>query len=208
MAGIDARARWSRAWEALGIDPPGGALDALLARYAEPHRAYHTLRHLEECFAQLEPVRARCERPAEVELALWYHDAIYEPREPRNEERSAEWAEAVLREAGVAADAAHRVRDLVLVTKHDAVPETPDAQLLVDVDLAILGAPAERFDEYEAQVRVEYGWVPETAFRAARAKILRELLARPELYSTAWFRERLEARARANLARSLACLAA
>jgi predicted metal-dependent HD superfamily phosphohydrolase len=205
---VDAHARWGRTWSELGAVAPPGALDALLARYAEPHRAYHTRRHLDECFAQLDPVRAHCERPGEVELALWYHDAIYEPREPRNEERSAEWAEAVLREAGVAAGAAHRVRDLVLATKHDAVPETPDAQLLVDVDLAILGAPAERFDEYEAQVRVEYGWVPEAAFRAGRAKILRELFARPALYSTPWFRERLEEAARANLARSIARLAA
>jgi predicted metal-dependent HD superfamily phosphohydrolase len=207
-AGMDVRARWSRAWHALALGPPGGALDALLARYAEPHRAYHTLHHLEECFAQLDPVRAQCERPAEVELALWYHDAIYEPKEPGNEERSAEWAARVLGAAGASPAAAGRVRELVLATKHDAVPETPDARILVDVDLAILGAPPERFDEYEAQVRREYDWVPEPAFRAARARILRELLARPALYSTAAFRERLEARARGNLARSMARLTA
>jgi predicted metal-dependent HD superfamily phosphohydrolase len=205
---MDPRARWKGCWDELGLPPPPGAIDALLARYAEPHRAYHTLRHLEECFAQLEPVRAQCERPAEVELALWYHDAVYEPKEPGNEERSAEWAARVLGEAGVPADAADRVRALVLATKHDAVPETPDARLLVDVDLAILGASPERFDEYEAQVRREYEWVPEPAFRAARARILRELAARPALYSTAWFRGRLEAQARANLARSIARLTA
>jgi predicted metal-dependent HD superfamily phosphohydrolase len=200
--------RWRRTWAELGVAAPTGELEVLLARYAEPHRAYHTLRHLEECFAALDPVRAECARPAEVELALWYHDAIYDPKRPGNEERSAEWAERVLREAGAADDACGRVRDLVLATRHDAAPEAPDARLLVDVDLAILGAYAGRFAEYEEQVRREYAWVPDRAFRAARAKLLGELLARPAIYSTDGFRGRLEARARENLARSIAALAA
>ena len=109
--------------------------------------------------------------------------------------------------SGAPDETAGRVRDLVLATKHDAVPETVDARLLVDVDLAILGAPRGRFAEYEAQVRREYAWVPEPAFRTARAKILGEFLARPAIYSTPGFRGRLEARARENLARSIGELA-
>ena len=63
-----------------------------------------------------------------------------------------------------------------------------------------------RFDEYELQIRREYGWVPDNAFREARSKILRSLLERPSVYATPTMRQRCEAQARANLERSLARL--
>jgi predicted metal-dependent HD superfamily phosphohydrolase len=97
---------------------------------------------------------------------------------------------------------------MILATKHNAAPDSHDAALTVDIDLSILGASATRFDEYETQVRTEYAWVPEEAFREARAKILREFLARPRIYSTDFFYDRLEVSARANLQRSVARLGA
>jgi predicted metal-dependent HD superfamily phosphohydrolase len=45
--------------------------------------------------------------------------------------------------------------------------------------------------------------VPGFLFRRKRREILQQFLARPHLYSTTFFRERLEAAARANLTRSL-----
>lgn len=143
-----------------------------------------------------------------IQVALWFHDAIYDTRSPHNEERSAAWATEVLAAAGASPQAQLRVRELVLATRHNAEPESADARLTVDIDLSILGAPPARFDEYEAQVRREYSWVPDPAFGQARAKILREFLARPSVYATEFFRECLEARARSNLARSLARLGA
>ena len=107
---------------------------------------------------------------------------------------------------GAQAEAAGRVAGLVLATKHDALPDGADARLLVDVDLSILGAEEARFEQYEAQVRQEYAWVPSVLFRRNRAKLLSSLLSRPALYSTSWFAERLEQRARKNLARSIAQL--
>jgi predicted metal-dependent HD superfamily phosphohydrolase len=100
------------------------------------------------------------------------------------------------------------VRELVLATRHNTTPESPDARLMVDIDLSILGASWPRFDEYEAQVRREYSWVPDPAFRNARVKILRAFLDRPSVYATDFFRERLEAAARSNLAGSLTRLGA
>jgi len=163
----------------------------------------HTLQHLQECFAGLESARHLAERPAEVELALWFHDAIYDTRARDNEEASARWAEAALVAAGASHLAASRVRELVLFTKHDAVPVGADASVLVDIDLSILGAAESRFAEYEQQVRQEYVWVPELAYRQGRAQVLSSFLGRSCIYSTALFRERLEVRARSNLERSL-----
>nr|WP_297382202.1 N-methyl-D-aspartate receptor NMDAR2C subunit [uncultured Roseateles sp.] len=201
---------WRRAWSALvgpsaGTSGPDGIAlrDELLAGYAEPQRHYHTQQHLEECLALLEQVRDLAEHPEEVEMALWFHDAIYDVKGSGNEERSAEWAHRALVAAGAAPTAAERVRQLVLVTRHDGVPGNVDEQVLVDIDLAILGAERPRFDEYERQIRDEYAFVPGFLFRRKRRQILRTFLDRPVLYSTAMLRERLEARARENLRRAI-----
>lgn len=199
-------ARWAEAWRAVGARPEERVHAELVTAWREPTRRYHTLQHLEECLAAFERVRALAERPAEVELALWFHDAIYDVRRHDNEERSADWARDALLAAGAEAAVGERVRELVLATRHgveNAVLK-PDARLVVDVDLAILGAPRERFDEYEEQIRAEYAWVPEFLFRTKRREILAGFLARPRIFATDVFHADLEARARENLARAVA----
>jgi predicted metal-dependent HD superfamily phosphohydrolase len=163
----------------------------LLVRHCEPHRRYHTLQHLDECFRALDQLQPHSE---EVALAVWFHDAIYDTRRHDNEERSAQWAKSAV---------GARVHDLVLATRHDSAPDDAEARLLVDVDLAILAAPADRFDEYEAQIREEYAWVPEPTYRRERRRILEGFLARERIFSHPGFDE---AQARNNLSRALARL--
>ena len=195
---------WRRAWAGLATQAEGvGLRDDLLAAWSQPQRRYHTLRHLRDCLAQLEPVLALAEHAGEVEMALWFHDAVYDPKAADNEARSAAWAENALAAAGVEAGARQRIHALVMATRHEAQPAGRDQQLLVDVDLSILGTDADRFDEYEVEVREEYAWVPAPLFRHKRRQILQEFLARPEIYSTPAFAARFEAPARANLARAL-----
>jgi len=196
--------RWLATWHALGGQPQRPLYDQVVARYSEPHRHYHTARHLDECFAHLDDIGQLATHPAEVALALWFHDAIYEPRRQDNEARSADWARASAVAAGAPPDSAHRVHALIMATRHDALPRELDEQVLVDIDLAILGAAPARFEEYERDVRAEYAWVPDFLFRAKRKETLQAFLARAAIYHTAPMRERLEAQARANLARSLA----
>jgi predicted metal-dependent HD superfamily phosphohydrolase len=196
--------RWRTTWRGLGVAAPDDQLyEVLIGRYSEPHRSYHTIQHLDECFARLDEARGLAEQIHEVELALWFHDAVYETRTQDNEEQSASLALVAAERSGLPSAIGERVHRLILATKHDAEPTSPDAALLVDVDLAILGASAERFDEYERQVREEYSWVPGLLFRRKRREILNGILARPHVYSTALFRSRYEATARANLARSI-----
>lgn len=198
---------WARAWHGCGAQGDGAAVrDALLRRYAEPHRHYHTLQHLSECLALFEPVSALPPHPAEVEIALWFHDAIYDVKRQDNEQLSGEWARNALASAGVAADSAQRVFDLVLATRHSAAPGVLDALVLVDVDLAILGTPPERFAQYEAQIRAEYAHVPIWTFRWKRAEILRSMLARPRIFNTPHFHGMFEKQARSNLLDSIAAL--
>lgn len=179
---------------------------ALEARWREPHRFYHTMQHLNECLALLASERSAAQRPDEVEAALWLHDAVYDPHAADNEEQSAALAANLLGVSGVAEDAIERVRRMILATRHDSIAPSGDVALVCDIDLAILGQEDARFAEYERQVRAEYAWVPAAIFGVRRAEILRQLLARPQLFTTASLRDRFEVRARANITRSLAIL--
>jgi predicted metal-dependent HD superfamily phosphohydrolase len=176
-------ASWTRLWGELGATTVnGGLMNQLVAAYSERQRHYHTLQHLRECLAQFDAAASLARRPAEVELALWFHDAVYQPQRGDNEERSAQWASDSVLAAGSAPEIARRVRDLVLATKqHTAAADDLDTSLLLDVDLAILGAAPARFDEFERQVRAEYAHMEEATFRARRAGILAGFLARPRI---------------------------
>jgi predicted metal-dependent HD superfamily phosphohydrolase len=191
---------WNRAWAELHLQGDGAnTYRSLLAAYSETHRGYHTLQHLRECIAALDSIRALVPHAAEVEFALWFHDAIYNPKRSDNEARSAEWAVSTLSSAGASAESTRQVESLIMVTTHDALPQTLDEQFLVDIDLSILGSDESRFAEFERQVREEYSFVPSFLFRMKRKAILKTFLARNHIYSTPAFRENLEASARRNL---------
>ncbi len=198
---------WNDAWSHVGAVPPEGLYGRIVSAYSEPHRAYHTLQHLDECLARLAPVAHLARGLGTVELAVWFHDAIYDTKATDNEAKSARWARAALQATDADREIADHVERLILATRHDAIPDDADARLLVDVDLSILGAEDGRFAEYEAQVRAEYRWVPEAAYCEGRSRVLRSFLDRPAIYFTPWFSDALEARARRNLTRSLAVLA-
>lgn len=196
--------RWEALWKSLSAKgDPTAALILLLHAYAEPHRAYHTLVHLHACLMLLDEVRDLTEHPTAVEMALWAHDVVYDPRAHDNEARSAEWVTPLLRAAHVAPEVIAHITDLIFATQHTRPPNTPDAALIMDIDLAILGQPPEVFDAYEHAVRQEYAHVSEAAFRVGRRAVVQQFLERVPLYYTAFFQQRFEAAARANLRRSL-----
>jgi predicted metal-dependent HD superfamily phosphohydrolase len=202
----DFQQSWLRAWRGCGARDDGlDTMRTVLARWSEPHRHYHTRQHLAECLDAFGGARNLPPHPADVEMALWFHDAIHDARRNDNEQLSAEWARLALINAGVGPEVAQRVHDLVLATRHTGgVPVALDAQVLLDIDLAILGAPPPRYAQYEAQVRAEYAHLPIWTFRWKRAEILRGFLQRTRIYNTPYFHDELEAQARENLERSLA----
>jgi predicted metal-dependent HD superfamily phosphohydrolase len=137
-----------------------------------------------------------------VELALWFHDAIYDPRRYDNEELSAALAAETVSSFLSTTDTM-ALRELILATKHSAVPIDPDAALVVDIDLSILGRSKEIFDAYENGIREEYDWVPAKAFASGRASILKRFLERPRIYTHDFFFQRYESQARINLTQSV-----
>ena len=203
-------ATWDAAWSSVGRLAPAGLRAELMIAWSEPDRHYHDQRHLRECLALWTRWRSQCRRPGEVAIALWFHEAIYDPHASGNELNSAAWAARSLVRAGVDSDTAQRVHDLVTATQHDA-PLAPglslDAHLVVDIDLSILGSPPAGFERYDQDVRKEYAWVPASRYQEARAQVLQSFLDRPRLYHCEHAMALLEAQARINLAAALSRLA-
>ena len=178
--------------------------DELWAGYFAAGRHYHDWRHVCAMLADLDDVRAELADPAAVELAIWYHDLVYDPKAGDNETRSAEAAGRTLGRLGLPPAFVAAVAELVMATKHDGRPPTSaDAAHLIDLDLAVLGAPPAAFAEYDAGIRAEYAHVPAEAYAAGRAAVLHSFLDRPSIYQTPAGRRRWEAAARGNLGQSV-----
>lgn len=193
-------ARWNDLAARLGIVKPLVAFRWLESHYEAAARKYHRPRHINECLAILDRSRQDAAAHPLVEYALWFHDAIYNTFSRRNEERSAEAAMRVLKRSGNPAAERALVCDLILATRHGVQPSEPLAQLVTDVDLAILGAEADRYAEFELQIRAEYWWMPTALYRKQRFDMLTSYVNRSSIYATHEFREHYERQARNNIA--------
>lgn len=175
----------------------------LVGLYSEPSRKYHNLLHIAHCLDEFDAVRHLVKNPNELEIAIWYHDVVYNTRKKNNEEKSAEFMQQRLSRAGIKTQFIDDVTDLILATKHQTIPKTSDGKYLVDIDLSILGKTEEEFDRYERCIKDEYFWVPEEQFRQSRIAILRGFLDRDSIFLTNFFRQKYEKQARKNLQRSI-----
>lgn len=169
----------------------------LLARWSETHRKHHNVAHLHEVLDAIGAVAddgVAFDREA-VELAAWFHDAIYEIGRDDNEDRSAELARELLDASPIRDEVAR----LVLVTKgHQVDAGDVNAAVLSDADLSVLGSVPARYQQYAAAVRQEYAAVPDDVFKPARAQLLSALLDGP-IFHTGPGLDRWEEQARRNV---------
>ncbi|HEY5927465.1 MAG TPA: hypothetical protein VIV11_37530 [Kofleriaceae bacterium] len=197
---------------------PDDLIAKLAASYGESHRAYHNATHIAEVLGWFDRIADDIGwlEPAEVYVAIVFHDAIYAPGAKDNEARSAKWArEARLATgieptSGLPLDAImvdrDRVAELIeLTARHGHIDKADhDASLFLDCDMAIVGAPAAQFAAYDEAIAIEYKHVPPDAYRAGRRAFLEGLLAKPRIFLTDYVHNRLDAQARTNLAATLA----
>ena len=200
------RQRWQALMTRLGLSQNVDVHNSLAAAYAETHRHYHTAAHIDHCLELLDEFQDEADNPEEIELALWFHDAVYNPMSKDNEAKSADWAERFLMENDGDQERSRKIRAMIMATVHDAPVSDPDTRLLVDIDLSILGADPARYAEFEREVRREYRWVPGPMFRKGRQSILESFLERDTIYSTGGIRHRYEEQARENLAAAVSNL--
>lgn len=197
--------RWRDLSERLGAKGnPDEHYHRLAYYYMQPCRPYHNLSgHISDCLNNLEEVKALCPNPNQVELAIWFHDAIYETWASDNEHQSGLLANFFITKLmGLDPLLAVRVWHLILATKHNMTPENlnHDARILVDIDLVSLAASPSQFEINSKNIRREYHWVtPEENYRREQVKILDKFLKRNSIYCTPYFREKYETQARLNL---------
>ncbi len=177
----------------------------LAAHYRRPDRYYHTLHHLGEMIDLLLRMLTRAPRLETLGLAVFFHDVIYDTTATNNEERSADYAAEMMNVLQLPGEEIAEVRRLILLTKrHETAPDDHNGRLLIDADLAILGASPPRYAAYTRGIRQEYFWVSEDRFRLARAEVLCRVLSRDRIFTTDLLYHHREERARRNIQRELA----
>jgi predicted metal-dependent HD superfamily phosphohydrolase len=206
--------RWNNFSEELGVSDNGlrdHYFELLNDNYTSPERFYHDFVHVADCLREMDQnVREGTANLQELEMAIWFHDAIYNIFEKDNEEKSAILALDASSQMGLGDQFSGKVYDLIIATKHTDVPQDHDSKLIIDIDLAILGQEKEKFDEYEKNIWLEYAPLTEKVSEKVRcetrSRILQSFLDRESVYFTDAFRERYEAPARENLQRSIDAL--
>ena len=202
---VELRAVWTHLAGPSHVD----ALDHLLSRLREPHRHYHTATHVMWVLRNVTAITEADTLPPglhmpEIRLAALFHDAVYDPRSADNEVHSADLAVRRAGELGWASPRCTLVRRLVMATAGHH-PSGIDEVVLVDADLAILGAQPNDYSAYVLGVRAEYAHVDDEQWRAGRSQVLQRFLDTPQLFGTRWGSAR-EVKARANIAAELASL--
>jgi predicted metal-dependent HD superfamily phosphohydrolase len=203
---------WIKLLERYGVKAEHAypVFDVLISAYSAPERHYHNLEHLSEMFRVVGRLAPSIDDPPAVQLAVWFHDAVYDPRAKDNEARSGELAVDLLGPIGVPASTIERVVRLVRATSHldsNDPPPDRDTAAILDADLAILGSAEERYNRYAGEIRKEYAWVPEQEFRKGRSAALQKFMARPRIYNHPLLFEEGEVQARKNLSAELEMLA-
>ncbi len=197
---------WTKIMQAYGFASGRNVCEELIAAHQSKGRHYHTDEHISACLRHLEKVRHDVTDWKSLALAFWFHDAVYKPFSSTNERDSADWAIRFLKANQASADQITRIDELIMATCHNGEASDHDMQILIDIDLSILGARPEVYNVYEVNIRKEYKRVPGFIFKSNRKKILHSFLAKPRIYGTDYFFEKLETTARENLRRAAANL--
>jgi len=193
------KARWDSLLESFGIEDDQHTYNALLNAYAEKHRCYHTREHIEACLAHLDSCELTLSQSHELEMAFWFHDAIYKICSGTNEEDSAVWAVRYLQERSASPESIERVERYILDTKHNVIPVNNDSCVLVDIDIAILGAAPAVYEAFENAIAREYKVVPKMIYRKKRKAVLTSFADKAHIYHTEYYQQRFENQARTNL---------
>lgn len=200
------KSRWHKLISAMGLPPSDVCFEALVKAYSERHRHYHTGQHIEAMLHHFDLTSDLAEHPNEMELAIWFHDAIYKPFSSSNEKDSADWAKDFLVTHNYNKNGIERIYRLIMATQHAGMIEQNDEQLIVDIDLTILGTKAHVYDEFERNVRKEYRFVPFFIYRKKRKQLLASFLAQDSIYHLQYFKEKYENIARNNIKRAISTL--
>ena len=163
------------------------------------------LNYQQEKLEHFHQIKTYLDDTLSVELAIWFHDVIYNPQANDNEQQSADYMLRML-ENVLGSEQIAKIYAWILATKAHASTADTDLAYLLDIDLAILASDPMRFAEYERQIQQEYAWVEPSLYVQKRHQLLRHFLETQPLYQTPFFQKRYEHQAKQNLTQTLGCL--
>lgn len=179
----------------------------IVLAYSQANRFYHNLDHIQQVLTVITDLKYLAQDLPSIQLAAWFHDLIYNPQASDNEQQSANYAIATLEQLAMPQLIIAKVNDLILQTaSHQAQLQDVDTQILLDADLAILGATWTEYNYYRQAIRQEYNWLDDTQFQQGRSRVLQSFLNRDKIYQTEPIREQRELQARSNLTQELQLL--
>ncbi|HEY8957933.1 hypothetical protein [Chitinophaga sp.] len=191
-------------WSSLHPNIPatlvGSSYAALQGAYQSPGRYYHNWLHIQQLVSLQQAYAHQLTDPEAVLFAIFFHDIIYNPLQPDNEEQSAAAAVAHLHKINYPTEKTGKISDFIIATKtHLNTHRDPDLDYFLDFDLQILGASPEIYQAYARQIRQEYQVYPDNVYIPGRKKVLQHFLDMPVIYVTPAFRELYETTARSNI---------
>lgn len=171
----------------------------LLSRaYSEPQRYYHTQQHIVECLVHFHQIQHALYDPLAVEIAIWFHDLVYDPKASDNELQSAKLMKHICQDF-LSTLQLEKVYEWILATQKHQASEDTDLNYLLDIDLAILSSSPQRFAEYERQIQLEYAWVESNIYQVKRLEVLHHFCQMSPIYQTLFFQRQYEKKAKINL---------
>ncbi len=174
-------------------------------QYKEETRHYHNWQHIKAMIKGLHSYPEEINDTLSIELAIWFHDAIYVPLRKDNESRSAKFFHEQL-SLYLPIERTRKVMGYIEATKNHSKTTDRDLQIFLDLDLAILGQSKTVYQNYANQVREEFGYVPNFLYKRGRKLVLKSFLDKNTIYQTLFFKEKYEEQARKNIQEELESL--
>ena len=172
--------------------------------YTESQRAYHTIQHIVECLDLFKEIQDFTTDPRAIELAIWFHDVVYDPKSNANEYESAVLMQHLM-SAYLNESTLEKTYQWILATQTHQACSDQDLKYLLDIDLSILGSSKARFQQYEKQIQFEYAWVDSSIYRSKRSEVLKGFLSMQPIFQTDYFQSKFEQQARLNLSETTSC---
>lgn len=205
--------RFTALMERLHIGRPRAekAFDRLVEGYRHPVRHFHDIGHVADVLSHLdwaaEHVANIKALPADdrqvfldsIELAIWYHDIVYDAKSHDNEAESARFMVTEAERLGIDPATVREAAQAILITADHANAKTLAEQIIADCDLHTLGVSWPQFEKNSQLIAAEYAHVPPDAFIEGRRQFMAAILAKGPIYKTKAFADRYERQARDNI---------
>jgi predicted metal-dependent HD superfamily phosphohydrolase len=199
---------WNQLFQRYCVDEKlrDSQFELIYKKYSDSSRHYHNINHISSMLALAEQHSSLIRDKDIVLFSIWFHDIVYNPLKKDNEEKSRDLADEMMSRLNIEAEKIKRVHEYILATKTHSGSEDSDLSFFLDLDLSILGASAETYDNYCRNVRKEYSWVPDMLYKPGRIKVLRHFLDMEKIFKTELFYNLFETKARENLENEMSAI--